>query len=57
MSEEQRMYRMTERQREEYLFMLFSGREDEATALRDKWDNYWTEHPEEWQAVTNQSTK
>lgn len=53
MSEEKRLYRMTEKQREEYLLMLFSGREDEATALRDKWDDYWTEHPEEWQAVMN----
>lgn len=49
MSKEQRMYRMTEFQRQQYLTLLFSGRESEALALRDKWDDFWASHPEEWE--------
>lgn len=47
MSNADGMYRMTEAQRQQYLLLLFSNREQEALALRDQWDDYWRNHPDE----------
>lgn len=49
MSKMDGMYRMTEAQRQQYLLLLFSNREQEALALRDQWDDYWRNHPDEWE--------
>ena len=51
MSNADGMYRMTEAQRQQYLLLLFSNREQEALALRDQWDDYWRNHPDEWEKV------
>lgn len=51
MNNEGEMYRMTEAQRQQYLLLLFSNREQEALALRDQWDDYWRNHPDEWEKV------
>ena len=45
MSNADGMYRMTEAQ------LLFSNREQEALVLRDQWDDYWRNHPDEWEKV------
>lgn len=49
MSKMDGMYRMTEAQRQQYLLLLFSNREQEALVLRDQWDAYWRSHPDEWE--------
>lgn len=49
MSEERRMYYMTEAQHQRYLMLLFAGREKQATNFREECDAYWVAHPEEWE--------
>ena len=49
MSEERRMYRMTEGQRRHYLVRLFAGRVRQAIDFRDECDAQWTEHPDQWE--------
>lgn len=51
MSKADGMCRMTEAQRQQYLLLLFSNREQEALALRDQWDDYWRSNPDEWEKV------
>ena len=51
MSEERRMYRMTEGQRRHYLVLLFAGRVRQAIDFRDECDAQWTEHPDQWEKV------
>ena len=51
MSNADGMYRMTEAQRQKYLLLLFSNREQEALALRDRCDDYWRNHTDEWEKV------
>ena len=51
MSEERRMYRMTEGQRRHYLVLLFAGRVRQAIDFRDECDTQWTEHPDQWEKV------
>jgi hypothetical protein len=51
------LYRMTEQQRQKYLLLLFSGREQQATDFREECDSYWRSHPEEWeQSKSHDST-
>ena len=49
MSEERRMYRMTEGQRRHYLVLLFAGRVRQAIDFRDECDAQWTEQPDQWE--------
>lgn len=51
MSEERKMYRMTEGQRWHYLVLLFAGRVRQAIDFRDECDTQWTEHPDQWEKV------
>lgn len=49
MSENRRMYYMTENQRQHYLILLATGREKQATDYREQCDAYWTAHSDEWE--------
>lgn len=49
--DKERMYRMTEGQRQKYLILLLTERVHEATAFRAECDSYWAEHTDEWEKV------